>query len=186
MWNHVFELEHVKRPPADENELDRFVTAWNAALSEQEMAEIAGRQRNPFPAGHELYDQYKPFDPALWKLPQKAFPASYLDFLRYSNGGEFQNGDRFFQFFGTDQLREYNLAYELPEYMKHAVSFAMDGCGNHYLFDMREERNNNEYPILVAHSGYLDYDGCVLVAESFLELCSGRTSMDEEMDRRWV
>lgn len=69
--------------------------------------------------------------------------------MRYSNGGEFQNGERYFQFFNTEDLREMNLAYELPEYMPGAVSFAMDGCGNHYMFDMREEKRNNEYPVLL-------------------------------------
>ena len=49
-----------------------------------------------------------------------------------------------------------NLAYELPEYMPNAVSFAMDGSGNHYMFDMREEPINGEYPILFAHSGAWD------------------------------
>lgn len=29
-----------------------------------------------------------------------------------------------------------NLAYEFAEYMPGSVSFAMDGSGNHYIFDM--------------------------------------------------
>ncbi|OAB44404.1 hypothetical protein PGLA_07045 [Paenibacillus glacialis] len=41
---------------------------------------------------------------------------------------------------------------------------------------MREDMKNNEYPILVAHLGYLDYEGSVKVADSFLELCKGGIS----------
>lgn len=95
-----------------------------------------------------------------------------------------QTGDRYFQFFDVKEFREYNLAYEFPEYMKHCVSLGMDGCGYHYIFDMREEMKNGEYPILVAHSGYLDYVGSVRVAESFQGLCKGKTSMIYGMDKR--
>lgn len=91
---------------------------------------------------------------------------SYLDLLKYSNGGEFQQGERYFQFFHNGDLREMNLAYELPEYMPNAVSFAMDGSGNHYMFDMREESGDGEYPILFAHSGNLGYEDCERVADS--------------------
>ncbi|WP_282940612.1 SMI1/KNR4 family protein [Paenibacillus sp. RC67] len=185
MWSSIFETEYMKRPEAALEELRQFLTNWNEKLSEAEIAEIVSRQSNPFPVSHELHSQYQPFDPALWIMPQKQLPGSYLEFLKYSNGGEFQTGERYFQFFSTDQFREYNLAYELPEYMKFASSFAMDGCGNHYLFDMREDMTDNEYPILVAHSGYLDYEGSVHVANSFLDLCRGRTSMDDEMNKRW-
>ncbi|WP_028549441.1 SMI1/KNR4 family protein [Paenibacillus sp. UNC451MF] len=185
MWNNLFETEYVKGQEVTPEEIQQFLTTWNEKLSEAEVDEIVSRQSNPFPVSHELHSQYQPFDPTLWVIPQKQLPASYIEFLKYSNGGEFQNGERYFQFFSTNQFREYNLAYELPEYMEAAVSFAMDGCGNHYLFDMREDMKHNEYPILVAHSGYLDYEGCVQVANSFLELCTGRTSMDDEMNKRW-
>jgi NAD(P)-dependent dehydrogenase (short-subunit alcohol dehydrogenase family) len=36
-----------------------------------------------------------PFDPARWRIPDRPIPASYLSFLRWSDGGEFQTGDRF-------------------------------------------------------------------------------------------
>lgn len=185
MWDSMFETEYTKWPGATPDEIHQLCTTWNVALSETEIAEIVSRQRNPFPVSHELHSQYQPFDPALWVMPQKQLPESYIAFLKYANGGEFQNGDRYFQFFSTRQFREYNLAYELPEYMKLAVSLGMDGCGNHYLLDMRGEMKNGEYPILAAHSGYLDYEGCAHVANSFMELCRGTTSMDEEMDKRW-
>ncbi|WP_010499261.1 SMI1/KNR4 family protein [Paenibacillus elgii] len=182
MWSSVFEMPYLMREGATEEELECLVKTWNEKLSPQEIAEITERQRNPFPANHPLHTQYKPFDPSLWGLPQKKLPDSYLDFLRYSNGGEFQTGERYFQFFGTKQLREYNLAYEFPEYMAGSVSIGMDGCGNHYILDMREDTDGDEYPILAAHSGNLGYEDCKQVARSFPELCKGTTSMDEELD----
>ncbi|MFE0557432.1 SMI1/KNR4 family protein [Paenibacillus sp. NPDC058910] len=172
MWNINFEHPYDKRSGATGEQMARFVKEWNTELSAQEMDEIKGRQVNPFHKTSPFYDQYTPLDPAGWKLPQRNFPASYLDLLKYSNGGEFQQGERLFQFFSTDDLREMNLAYELPEYMPKAVSFAMDGSGNHYMFDMREEPVNGEYPILFAHSGSLGYEDCERVADSFPALCT--------------
>jgi hypothetical protein len=175
MWVNVFEDVFEKNQGAGHDEVTDFLKTWNVQLSELEIQEMKSRQVQ--------YNQYITFDPYLWDFPQRQLPCSYIEFIQYSNGGEFQTGDRYFQYFSIKEFREYNLAYEFPEYMKFAVSFGMDGCGNHYIFDMREEMKNNEYPILVAHSGYLDYEGSVKVADSFLELCKGRTSMDDEMDK---
>ncbi|SCW28819.1 SMI1 / KNR4 family (SUKH-1) [Paenibacillus tianmuensis] len=188
MWSNVFERQYHKLEGATQDELDRLVKTWNEKLSPQEIAGIAERQKNPFPVNDPLHEEYKPFDPSLWDLPQKKLPDSYLDFLRYSNGGEFTTGDRYFQFFGTKELREYNLAYEFPEYMAGSVSIGMDGCGNHYILDMRDDMIEDEYPILAAHSGNLGYEDeegfttCKQVALSFPELCKGTTSIDEELN----
>ncbi|QYK63383.1 SMI1 / KNR4 family (SUKH-1) [Paenibacillus sp. S25] len=177
MWSIQFDQPFVKSPEATEDQITNFSKTWNIKLSEQEIHEIKQRQVNPFPKSSPFHDQYKPLDPVGWLLPQGQFPDSYMDFLKYSNGGEFQNGERYFQFFNTEDLREMNLAYELPHYMPGAVSFAMDGCGNHYMFDMREEQRNNEYPVLFAHSGSLGYDECEQVAHSFIELCTEKSAL---------
>lgn len=71
-----------------------------------------------------------------------------------------------------------NLAYEFAEYMPGPFSFAMDGSGNHYIFDMRELSRNGEYPILVAHSGNLGYEDCVHVGNSLPELCMGTDEIE--------
>ncbi|MBP1177543.1 hypothetical protein JOE49_004795 [Paenibacillus sp. PvR133] len=177
MWSIQFEQPFVISQEATDEQIANFLKTWNIKLSEQEIHEIKQRQVNPFPKSSPFYDQYKPLDPVGWHLPQGQFPDSYMEFLKYSNGGEFQNGERYFQFFNTEDLREMNLAYELPEYMPGAVSFAMDGCGNHYMFDMREEKRNNEYPVLFAHSGSLGYDECEQVAHSFIELCTEKWAL---------
>ncbi|MFD0621277.1 SMI1/KNR4 family protein [Paenibacillus sp. GCM10027629] len=181
-WNTVFEKEYMKEEGLSENDLQRFLSTWNMPMTEEEIAEIVERQRNPFPVTDPLHRQYTPFDPSRWTIPQMKLPDSYLQFLRYSNGGEFGNGDRYFQFFGAAEFREMNLAYELPEYMQGAVSFGMDGCGNHYVFDMRNDMRDGEYPILAAHSGNLGYEDSKKVADSFAELCIGTTSIDDELN----
>ncbi|WP_139999276.1 SMI1/KNR4 family protein [Paenibacillus paridis] len=181
-WTIRFESNYECSEGIAEEELLRFLHTWNIALTDPEKKEINNRQRNPFPLSDPLYPKYIPIDPADWSFPQKKLPESYLAFLRYAHGGEFGNGERYFQFFSTADLREMNLAYEIPEYMPDAVSFAMDGSGNHYLWDMRGDMKNGEYPILVAHSGNLGFEDCKQIADTFVELCTGTTSVDEELN----
>ncbi|MDO7908824.1 SMI1/KNR4 family protein [Paenibacillus sp. JX-17] len=173
-----FEQVHIQREGADAAELSSFLKNWNDPLTENEIKEaVERRNQMKIPILDEAV--------SLWTFPQRDLPHSYIEFLQYSNGGEFQTGERYFQLFSTSELREYNLLYEFPEYMKGSVSIGMDGCGNHYIVDMREEPVNGEYPIRTAHSGCLDYEESVKVAESFEELCKGRSSMDDEKDRLW-
>ncbi|MEW4370752.1 hypothetical protein [Paenibacillus kandeliae] len=54
----------------------------------------------------------------------------------------------------------------------HYHSGWMDGRGNHYLFDMCNDPIEDEYPIMLAGSGNLDYDDALHAANSLLELCS--------------
>lgn len=177
----IFNKERIKKPGASLSEIESFINSWNADLSKEEIDEINSAQKNPFRKGDKYYDLYKPFDPKLWNFPKMELPSDYIEFLKYSNGGEFINGNRYLQFFSTHDFREMNIAYELPEYMEYAISFAMDGCGNHLLFDMRASCKNNEYPILAAHSGNLGYEDAKLVAASFNELCKGTTQIDDIM-----
>ncbi|MCR8842444.1 SMI1/KNR4 family protein [Paenibacillus sp. SC116] len=178
-WESIFKECYQKLPGLKERELEFFINHWHQPLSQQEIEEISGRQRNPFPKSDPLYKLYQPFDPAKWIIPNKRLPAAYLDFLRYSDGGEFGNGERHFQFFSADELRAMMLAYEFPQYMPGAVPFAMDGCGHHYAWDMRIDREDDEYPILVTHSGNLGYEDAAQIAETFMELCLGTISVED-------
>lgn len=177
-WENNFEVEYIKNSGAEESEIELFIKSWNEDLSEEEVLEINSRQKNTFNKSSEYYEKYKAFDPLLWNIPKRKLPDSYIEFLKYSNGGEFGNGDRYLQFFSTYELREMNLEYELPEYMESAISFAMDGCGNHLLFDMRKSCETGEYPILASHSGSLGCESFKFIANSFIELCMGKTSID--------
>lgn len=178
-WASVFEVCYRKHPGAGEHELKRFVKEWSKPLTHEEKAEITGRQHNPFPVSDPLHGLYRPFDPAPWGIPELPLPTLYLDFLGYCNGGEFGSGNRYFQFFGTGELRAMMLAYEFPQYMPGGVPFAMDGNGHHYIWDMRTAPRDGEYPILAAHSGNLGYDDAARIADSFEELCRGTVSVED-------
>lgn len=104
--------------------------------------------------------------------------------LRWSNGGWCRNGEREFGFFPTDHptgsVREMLLAYCLPEVMPSALPFAFNGGGVFYLFDMRKEAKNDEFPIVCSHVGSIgwDLDDYVVVADSFLAACQGKVDVE--------
>ncbi|MGL4108437.1 SMI1/KNR4 family protein [Clostridium sp. LP20] len=146
--------------------IEIFIKTWNRDISQEEK---------------EGLNEW--INPETWSFPQREFPKSYLEFLKNNNGVIFGNEDRDFQFFtcqddGKFGLREMNISYEFPEYMPGGVSFAMDGCGNHYIFDMRQEPIDGEYPILTSSSGWLEFEDAKLVGETFTEVIKGKTSMD--------
>jgi hypothetical protein len=122
---------------------------------------------------------------AKWTLPNGPLPPAYLDFLSWSNGGEFWNGRRCFQFFATWDLRENMLCHSVPKYMPGSLPFALDGGGHFYLFDMRRPPVKGEYPILLAGCGDLDYEDALPVARTFVAVCKGKTDL---LDRylAWV
>ncbi|KNY25493.1 SMI1/KNR4 family protein [Pseudobacteroides cellulosolvens] len=164
IWGKAFEKEYRKNPVATQHEFQAFLNTWNDDITDKELEEIVGSHQS---------------NACSWRFPKINFPDSYISFLQYSNGGEFENGDRYFQFFNIFEIREFNIAYHIPKYMEYAVSFAMDENGNHYLFDMRHNPINGEYPILAASSGNLGYDDCKLIAHSFREVCSGKISIED-------
>lgn len=178
-WSEVLD-ESDRSPGASEAEITEFVSTVGLPLSEAEVAMIYRGQQNPFPASDPLYAAYVPFDPRMWTIPNRPLPPAYLDFLRWSNGGEFQNGERCFQFFSTREVRELLLSYNLPQYMPGALPFALNGGGRFYLFDMRRAAVDGEYPIICSHAGNLGWgpDECVRIARSFEEACRGTTDVD--------
>ncbi len=58
----------------------------------------------------------------------------------------------------------------------------MDGCGNHLVFDMRQDKINDEYPILAVSSGNLSYEDSKLIGNSFIEVCRGKRSIDQMLN----
>jgi hypothetical protein len=146
-------------------------------LSEEEARAVNASQSNPFPETDPLHAAYKPFDPQRWRFPSRPLPLSYVDFLKWSNGGSFVNGERCFDpFFSTPELRSYLVGYHVPQYMPESLPFAFDGCGDFYLFDMRRDPADGEYPILFTLAGNLSYEGAVFVTSSFVEACKGTTN----------
>jgi hypothetical protein len=171
-WANIF-AEAWPVAGASEAEIAHLIEQIRAPLSPGEVAVINAGQRNPF----------RPGDPSQWVIPQRPLPQSYLGFLRFSNGGEFCNGGRRFQFFPAlsprHGLRAMLLAYGFPEYMPLVLPFALNGGGVFYTFDMREAAVNGEYPILVTEAGNLGYEDAKLLAASFVEACEGKMNIEE-------
>ncbi|MCI0704350.1 MAG: hypothetical protein L0241_25100 [Planctomycetia bacterium] len=179
-WSTVFTSAKPKRG-ATEAEVAEMVATLGLPMSQAEVDYINSRQPgNPFPPTDPHHATWQPFDPAAWVMPaNRPIPPSYLLFVRYSNGGNFQNGDRLFQMWGTG-LRNFMLTYLVPQYMPLAVPFAFNG-GVMYMFDMRKRSNaEGEYPIICAGAGCLtfDWDESPKVADSFPEVCRGRFTVE--------
>jgi hypothetical protein len=165
-WENIFD-QVVRRRRTSAGEIRKALSRVHRPLTQREIADINRGQQNPFPKGDDLYDTYKPFDPSRWRLPRRPLPASFVDFLCWSDGGEFQNGERLFQFLSAAELRSYLLSYHVPQYMPLSQPFALNGGGCFYLFDMRSPPLGGEYPILFVGCGALGYDEAVVLGDSF-------------------
>jgi hypothetical protein len=54
------------------------MTEVRQPLTEQEIADVAAAQRNPFPPGDPLHASYRPIDASRWQLPARPLSSSYL------------------------------------------------------------------------------------------------------------
>ncbi|MGL6073947.1 MAG: SMI1/KNR4 family protein [Fimbriiglobus sp.] len=180
-WTTVFD-ELYPEPGATAEVLEQYVMEVAFPMSSGEIERVNTSQQNPFPKSDPLYSSWQPFDPAAWEIPNRPLPSSYLSLLKWSNGGEFRTGERWFQFFpALDEghgVRAMMLAYHLPEYMPGALPIAFNGGGTFYLFDMRLPAIAGEYPVGCAHAGYLswDSDAYAKIADSFLTACRGTSA----------
>ena len=156
-WPGVFDGFDVCEPNPGLNPeyvplVDRLIAE---PLNDEERKEIAEREMS---------------DPATWQMPSKPLPESYLSFLAWSNGGHFIQGDREFAMFGAEELREYLITYEFPARCPNAVAFAADGLGGLYVFDLRREALNGEYPICHFAPDHFSFHDSDPVAVSFPKL----------------
>ncbi|HEX8177235.1 MAG TPA: SMI1/KNR4 family protein [Pyrinomonadaceae bacterium] len=170
-WTSVFDETQVAKG-ATGAEGAAFAKDFALPLSENEIAEIKADLLKA-KIDVQLYD------PAKWVLPNKPLPETFLNFLTWNNGGWCRKGEREFGFLGIPDLRSYTLAYMFPAFMPEAVPFALNGGGVFYVFDMREEPDGGEYPILISASGNLGYEDAKVVAQSFIEVCSGTTNIED-------
>ena len=158
-WSTVFDVTAPEMPGADESAMEIFIAASLAPFTELELDELAA-------------------DVAQLATPDKGYPESYLSFLRWSNGGSYVNGERHFDFFSTGDVRDFLLGYRIPVHLPGTMPFAFDGGANFYLFDMRHEMNEGEFPIVFAPSCGMSWDKeAYSVADSFLGVCRGRTDI---------
>ena len=179
-WSALFEHASPEKG-ASLAKTAQFVAELGLPLTPAEVAQVNATQRNPWLPTQPEYATWQPFDPSVWVMPaNRPVPPSYRSFVRYSDGGSFQNGDRLFQMWGTG-LREFLLCYDVPQYMPLAVPFAFNGGGVMYMFDMREPPGKHgEYPIICAGAGCLTFDPhySPKVADSFPEVCVGRFNVE--------
>jgi hypothetical protein len=177
-WDKVFEQGN-RKPGASKEEIARFVAEVGRPLTAAEVAAVNRYQSNPWPESDPHHAEWRPFDPSVWRMPDRPIPESYISFVRWSNGGDFTNGKRYFQMYGTG-LRRMMLDRNIPQHMPGALPFAFNGGGVMYLFDMRESAVDGEYPILCASAGCLTFDPhySPRVAGSFPEACRGRFNVE--------
>ncbi|MEW7281201.1 SMI1/KNR4 family protein [Aquimarina sp. 2201CG1-2-11] len=157
----------------------KFQNEWNLPLSDSELNDFKKNDTKPSYWNDKTYGKWKPKNFENWTFPKSNFPKEFIELIKIYSGCAFMKGEREFSIFGPDQLREMNLAYELPEYMKGGVSVGLDGAGNHIIIDMRSEKNNNGYKVYGAHSSNLEWEGAKLIANNFLEFMKGAQNIDE-------
>lgn len=180
-WSKVFETQYPVAGASVKN-LSEVLAALFAPLSGEELASIARSQTNPFPISDPLHSLYRQFDPLMWQLPTRPLPPSYITFLRWSNGGSFFNNNRHFDpFLASYGLRQNLVGYHIPQYMPNAMPFAFSGRGHVFLFDMRSNYKNDEYPILFASLGNLRFEQSTEVGKSFIDVCSGNTDPQDKL-----
>ncbi|NUP14135.1 MAG: SMI1/KNR4 family protein [Polyangiaceae bacterium] len=156
---------------ATPDDVARLVEDLRRPVGPDDRRRIIDSQSNPWLPGDEFYAGWTPLDPVAWRLPTAPLPASWLDFLAWSNGCLATNGEMEFGFFGTSEIREFILGYHLPAYMPFAVPLGLDGSGNIALLDVREPMTDLEYPIVVAAAGNLGFDEARPLASDFESFC---------------
>lgn len=78
-------------------------------------------------------------------------------------------GEREYQLFSTTEVIQNYTGYRFATYMPFALPFALDGCGNFYLFDLR---NGNDERIYYTAAGNMGWQGdeVFFIADNFVEL----------------
>lgn len=114
-----------------------------------------------------------------WDLPDYQLPEEYIELLKYSNGGNFCNGDREIGFFRLQDIRSMYISYLFPEFQPGAVPFGFNGGGTFYAYDLRAPSQNP--PIIATASGCLDWDESAILGYSLAEVFSKDTNIDDEL-----
>jgi hypothetical protein len=170
-WCSVFDEMHPASP-ANDAALDHFSRAALSPLTQPEIDDLIAEDRRLLAAREGRFAS-RPREPFQWSLPHRLFPASYLSFLRFSDGGSFRTGERWFDpFLSTAEVRRDLLAYGFPHWLPGLVPFALDGGGSFYAFDMRLPAQSGEYPIVYCPSGAFFWDDLRPAGDTFLDACS--------------
>ena len=94
-------------------------------------------------------------------------PPDYLEFLRFSNGGDGHLGVEpgWFQIWSIEEVLETNSDLELPEELPGFFGFGGNGGGELFAFDMRGPQ---PWPIVMIPRTPLEAEFAVKIADDFL------------------
>lgn len=95
-----------------------------------------------------------------------AFPDDYLEFLKWSNGGEGYIGENYISFWKVEDLAALNVEYQIQKYLSEKfLSIGTDGGGICYGFCLEKE-----FAIFKCSLGDLDINEITIVANSIKDL----------------
>ena len=159
---------YQKNKPLTQKEFDDVLKLWNSKLSNEEKEIL--QKHMPLNEVEQLSDYFQ----------NRILPTSYSEFLRYCNIVEMMNGERYFQFLSLHDTRAYSIAYMFPKWLNEGITFAMNGGGIHYVFDMRKEIQNGEYPIYAVSSGNLGWGEreAFFLGNSFLDVLTDNSDVE--------
>jgi hypothetical protein len=95
---------------------------------------------------------------------QKRLPNTFIEWLRFSNGGSGEIGAQFVILYAADEIIENMAGYAIASALPGMLLFGSSGGGEAYLFDLRTEGA----PVVQARfSGGLNFEDCQTLAPSF-------------------
>ena len=109
------------------------------------------------------------------QFPVCELPDTYIELLKESNGGDFTTGNREYQLFSAEETLQAYQSYNFSVYMSFAFPFAMDGCGNFYIFNLREKDDC----IYAVSSSDLEWDECHKIANNLMQCFGQNESLDD-------
>lgn len=112
-------------------------------------------------------------------FPRSVLPSALITLLRKSNGGDFTVGQREYQLFSTAEICKTYETYQFDLYMPFALPWAMDGCGNFYVFNLRGE-DAAVYAVSAGNMGWAP-DECFRIANNFEECLTQTIPLDDLM-----
>ena len=158
----------TKSPPLSSDELVVARSILSMPLTEEEISELENLCK---PLGQIAYLD--------WDLPNYSLPEEFIALLRYSNGGNFANGEREIGLFSLADIRSYYLYYLFPEYQPEALPFGFNGGGIFYAYDFRGSAQHP--PIIATASGCLDWEESVVLGHSLEEVFSKSSNIEHEL-----
>lgn len=87
--------------------------------------------RKPGASLHAIKESMSGIEPTL--------PPDYYRFLTTCNGGEGFIGDDYIILWSVEEVKSFNVDYEVAEYAPGLLLFGSDGGGEGYAFDYRDE-----------------------------------------------